>query len=347
MTKKSSSTAPPSKPSLTSTFHKPVHKNIDGRVSSVDWPSQPSELILGDTNYPALLALCSAAPKRLFCIGDFRALSDRAIAVVGTRNPSADGLRAAYELSHDLALAGFIVVSGLARGIDTAAHWGALRAGGRTIAVMATGLDRVYPNDNYKLALATASSGTIVTEFMQRSAPHRWHFPRRNRTISGLTLATVVVEAGRPSGSLLTATAAAEQGREVFAYPWSKYHRAGDGCRWLLSQGAQMASCAEDVVSGLGPALEGLFELSATTKLDLKSGSAHAENCINGSVALAPSSVSSPADALVTLIGDGEIELAQLSTLTDMSTEELLIQLGRLELEGRILSTAQGYRRLT
>ncbi len=346
------------------------------------WPHAAVTVHRGHSDYPPLLGLCSAAPDALHCIGDNRSLihclSSPAVAVVGTRNPSADGIRAAYTLGRELAEAGFAVVSGLARGIDTAAHRGALDGGGKTIAVMATGLDRVYPASNRKLALAIAEHGAVVTEFSLGVRPDRWHFPRRNRTISGLALATVVVEAGRPSGSLLTATAASEQGREVFAYPWSVYHRAGEGCRWLLSQGAQLACGAADVVEGLGCGLQGLFELGNAPELPDAACPSRSESAVSTGVpaeaksaaglwedrrSLVASALAQPekaaasrsrnarhrhrdnTDPLVALIGDGELDLPELSALTALRPEQLLLQLGRLELEGHIRSTPLGYRK--
>ena len=152
--------------------------------------------------------------------------------------PSLDGLKLAERFAFELAQAGFVIVSGLAQGVDTAAHKGALAAGGRTIAVMATGIDTVYPSANRQLSFDIAASGAVVTEFLPGSAPKRHHFRRRNRTISGLSIATVVIEAGVPSGTLITATAAADQGRDVYALPWSINHKQGEGCLKLLLEGA-------------------------------------------------------------------------------------------------------------
>ena len=162
-----------------------------------------------------------------------------------------DGLKLAERFAFELAQAGFVIVSGLAQGVDTAAHKGALAAGGRTIAVMATGIDTVYPSANRQLSLDIAASGAVVTEFFPGSAPKRHHFRRRNRTISGLSIATVVIEAGVPSGTLITATAAAEQGRDVYALPWSINHKHGEGCLKLLLEGALLATDPNDIIEGV------------------------------------------------------------------------------------------------
>ena len=216
-------------------------------------PALPkSAWLLGRTapQYSPLLAECQDAPSFLFGLGDPECFHRPAIAIVGSRRPSLDGVRLAERFAYELAEAGFVIVSGLALGVDTAAHRGALSAGGRTIAVMATGIDSVYPHSNRGLSADIADSGAVVTEFLPGSAPKRHHFRRRNRTISGLSIATVVIEAGVPSGTLITATAAAEQGRDVYALPWSINHKQGEGCLKLLLEGALLATDPHDIVEG-------------------------------------------------------------------------------------------------
>ena len=215
-------------------------------------PLPKSAWLLGQTasQYSPLLAECQDAPSFLFGLGDPSCFDCPAIAIVGSRRPSLDGLKLAERFAFELAQAGFVIVSGLAQGVDTAAHKGALAAGGRTIAVMATGIDTVYPSANRQLSFDIAASGAVVTEFFPGSAPKRHHFRRRNRTISGLSIATVVIEAGVPSGTLITATAAAEQGRDVYALPWSINHKQGEGCLKLLLEGALLATDPHDVIEG-------------------------------------------------------------------------------------------------
>lgn len=225
------------------------------RQSILQAKSQPlpkSAWLLGQTapQYSALLAECQDAPSFLFGLGDPDCFDSPAIAIVGSRRPSLDGLKLAERFAFELAQAGFVIVSGLAQGVDTAAHKGALAAGGRTIAVMATGIDSIYPASNRRLSADIAATGAVVTEFLPGSAPKRHHFRRRNRTISGLSIATVVIEAGVPSGTLITATAATEQGRDVYALPWSINHKQGEGCLKLLLEGALLATDPEDVIEG-------------------------------------------------------------------------------------------------
>ena len=221
-----------------------------GEAYGTSLPENAWLVTLTAPHYPPLLSECSDAPACLFGLGDFGCFDAPAIAIVGSRRPSLDGLRLAETFAYELARAGFVIVSGLAQGIDTAAHKGALSAGGRTIAVMATGIDTIYPAINRGLSADIANAGALVTEFLPGSAPKRHHFRRRNRTISGMSIATVVIEAGVPSGTLITATAAAEQGRDVYALPWSINHDQGEGCLKLLLEGAALATCPQDVIEG-------------------------------------------------------------------------------------------------
>lgn len=207
-------------------------------------------VVLTTEEYPLILAECDDAPACLFGLGDPACFKRPAIAIVGSRRPSLDGLKLAERFGYELAQAGFVIVSGLAHGVDTAAHKGAIAAGGKTIAVMATGIDAIYPSVNRSLSAEIEKSGVLVTEFLPGSAPKKHHFRRRNRTISGLSIATVVIEAGVPSGTLITATAAAEQGRDVYALPWSISHTQGEGCLKLLLEGALIATDPHDVIDG-------------------------------------------------------------------------------------------------
>jgi DNA processing protein len=207
---------------------------------------------LGDAEYPPLLAAISDAPACLWTRGDRSALSTVAVAVIGARIASQEGLIAAGEIACDLARAGVVVISGLARGIDSAAHAGALDGGGKTIAVLGTGIDRVYPSENDGLAERIAASGLLVTEFPPGSPPENWHFPRRNRIISGLSRAVVVVEAKDKSGSLITARLAADQGRDVMAVPGTFVGGRNRGANALLRDGAKLVESAVDILQELG-----------------------------------------------------------------------------------------------
>ena len=200
-----------------------------------------------DPFYPPLLAECGDRPPFLFVQGDLDSLRSSTLSVVGTRKPSLDGQRAATDLTHAAVALGLTVVSGLALGIDGVAHQAALSAKGNTIAVLPSGLDQIYPSRHRRLATNIAESGAVVSEFPLGTPPRKHHFHRRNRTLSGFSQATLVIEAGRPSGTLITASAAADQGRDVMTLPWSIYHPEGAGCRYLLDVGAMLIQSPEDL----------------------------------------------------------------------------------------------------
>ncbi len=209
--------------------------------------------------YPSLLREIPDPPPLLFVHGDPQRLQTPQLAMVGSRNPSVPGRQTAREFARFLARAGLTVTSGLAIGIDAAAHEGALEAAGpgATIAVTGTGLDRVYPARHRELAHRIARDGALVSEFPPGTAPRRENFPRRNRIISGLSLGTLVVEAAQRSGSLITARQALEQGREVFAVPGSIHNPLSRGCNDLIRQGAKLVETGRDVLEELGSLLAG------------------------------------------------------------------------------------------
>ena len=202
--------------------------------------------------YPPLLQAIPDAPPLLYAKGELRQ-ADRqwAVAIVGTRRATAYGRQAAEMLAGDLARSGVTIVSGLARGIDAAAHWAALKAGGRTLGVMACGIDQVYPAEHARLAAQIAERGALLTETPVGSPPEASNFPARNRIISGLALAVIVVEAGEHSGALITADRALEQGRDVFAVPGGIFSRTSAGTNRLILEGATLARSAEDVLEAL------------------------------------------------------------------------------------------------
>src|SRR5882672_7454614 len=233
-----------------------------------------------DPDYPEALAAIYDAPPLLYVRGDAALLRRQAVAIVGARNASANGRRLAQDIARDLGAAGFVVVSGLARGIDHAAHRGSLDSG--TVAVVAGGIDIAYPPDNEELQRAIAERGVIVAEMPPGTVPQAKHFPRRNRLISGLSLGVLVVEAALQSGSLITARLALEQGRDVLAVPGSPLDPRCNGTNNLLRQGAILAEGAADVIAALagmsglaGPASEPQngWQLSEITP-DLPSGDA-------------------------------------------------------------------------
>ncbi|HHM04412.1 MAG TPA: DNA-protecting protein DprA [Gammaproteobacteria bacterium] len=218
------------------------------------WAEQPAHhlITLDDARYPALLKELKDPPPVLFVQGEPACLSHPQVAVVGSRNPSPAGLDNARAFSRELARQGLAITSGLAVGIDGAAHAGALAGGGITLAVIGTGPDRIYPSAHRELAEAIARQGALVSEFPLGTPPRPAHFPRRNRLISGLSLGTLVVEASPQSGSLITARLAAEQGRDVFAIPGSIHNPLARGCHALIRQGAKLIESAEDIVGELG-----------------------------------------------------------------------------------------------
>jgi DNA processing protein len=206
---------------------------------------------LNDADYPLLLREIPDPPPWLYANGVLR-VGERCVAVVGSRNATAYGVSAARRLCAELAELGFTVVSGMALGIDTAAHEGALSIGSRTVAVLGSGLNQIYPAENRKLAERIAANGAVISEFALDSGPDAHHFPVRNRIISGMSCGTVVVEATRQSGSLITARLAAEQNREVFAVPGSVQSFKSMGTHTLIKQGAKLVENAQDIVCELG-----------------------------------------------------------------------------------------------
>ena len=207
-------------------------------------------VVLGDGDYPPQLAAIEDAPAVLAVIGDAALPSRPCIAVVGSRNASLNGRALARDLARALGAAGFVVVSGLARGVDAEAHRGALASG--TVAVLAGGVDVCYPRENADLYASVAERGALLSEAPPGMAPQARHFPRRNRLISGLSRGVLVVEANLRSGSLITARTAAEQGREVFAVPGSPLDPRARGCNDLIRQGATLTESAADVLAALG-----------------------------------------------------------------------------------------------
>jgi DNA processing protein len=240
---------------------------VDGLPAATDprltgdlrWLDAPAHHLLcwGDDDYPPLLRELPTAPGALFVAGDPTLLWHAQIAVVGSRNPSAGGRANAADFAAELARAGLVISSGLAAGIDAAAHLAALEAGGSTVAVMGTGPDLVYPAGNRRLAARIAAEGALVSEYPPGTEARREHFPRRNRIVVGLSLGTLVVEAALQSGALISARLAAEAGREVFALPGSIHNPLARGCHRLIRDGASLVESAAEILQALGtPARE-------------------------------------------------------------------------------------------
>ncbi len=227
-----------------------------------------AELVFhGEAAYPPLLAMTEDAPAYLTVRGNLSLLTKRAVAVVGARNASANGQRLAESLSRDLGRAGLMVVSGLARGIDAAAHLGALETG--TLAVIGGGIDIAYPRENRQLQDAIAEAGVVVTEARVGEQPTARHFPRRNRIIAGIARGVVVVEAAPRSGSLITARLAGEYGRDVFAVPGAAHDPRSRGTNQLLREGAILTETADDVLGALPPTVGAPIGVTAGRSADI------------------------------------------------------------------------------
>ena len=226
----------------------------DGASAALAWLERPGQHLLmwDQPDYPALLAEISDAPALLFVAGDPGILDKPQLAIVGSRRASVPGLDTARAFARSLADAGFVITSGLAAGIDGAAHQASLDVGGLTVGVLGTGLENIYPQRHTALAGAMmAQGGAVVSEFPLDTPPAPENFPRRNRIISGLSLGVLVVEASPASGSLITARLAAEQGREVYAIPGSIHHPCAKGCHQLIREGAQLVDSIDPILESL------------------------------------------------------------------------------------------------
>lgn len=285
-------------------------------------------LTLDDPRYPERLRDIASPPLVLWVVGDPEVLGVPQIAMVGSRNPSPQGRENALAFGASFARQGLTVISGLALGIDGAAHQGALDGGGLTIAVCGTGLDRVYPARHRDLAHAIAAEGALVSEFGPGMGPLAANFPRRNRIISGLSLGTLVVEAALKSGSLITARQAMEQGREVFAIPGSIHNPLARGCHKLIRDGAKLVEAAADVFEELAPQIHAAgLSLTAPDRA-LESAPAAAQD---GDYA-----------ALLAALGDAPSSIDQLVERSGLTTPEVSSMLLMLELEGRVASAPGG-----
>lgn len=276
---------------------------------------------LGDADYPPLLAQLTNAPGVLFVRGEVSVLQSPQLAMVGSRAATAEGKGNAERLSAALAAAGFTITSGLAAGVDAAAHRGALKTG-KTLAVMGTGPDRIYPRNNKMLAdKIVANGGALVTEFAPGAEPKPFHFPQRNRVISGLSLGVVVVEAAIKSGSLITAKLAMKQGKEVFALPGSLRNPLSRGCHQLLRDGANWLEEVDDVVAVLGS----MRQMANAVETDLFADADQPE--------------------LLTSFTAGINRLEELQQRSGLLLTDLLESLADLELDGHIEKLPGGYQR--
>jgi DNA processing protein len=284
-------------------------------------------LTLSDAGYPHALLQTADPPVVLYARGRLDALSaPLVLAMVGSRNPTPQGAQTAHDLAQVLAAQGVCIVSGLALGIDGAAHRGALDAGGLTVAVVGTGLDRVYPRSHRDLAHAIACSGLLLSEFPLGTPPLAAHFPKRNRIIAGVSRGTLVVEAALASGSLITARCASDMGREVLAIPGSIHSPQSKGCHALIRQGAKLVETAAHVLEE--------FEIAAVSRPPAGDQASDAGDAV-------PSPVESPSP-LLDAMGFDPVGLDALQARTGWSTAALQAQLLELELDGWISPLAGG-----
>lgn len=297
------------------------------------WLEQPGNAVvtLADAAYPRLLLEIADPPAVLYCRGRTELLNRPALALVGSRNATAQGNSNAEQFARGFSTAGLTIVSGLAQGIDAAAHRGGLAGEGSTIAVLGTGADITYPPGNAALAAEIATRGLLLSEFALGTKALAHNFPRRNRLISGLAQGCLVVEAALASGSLITARAAAEQGREVFAVPGSIHSPLSKGCHALIKSGAKLVESAEDV----------LAELSAFRRTGLASIRAAAN------VAVAAGPAGGGDEPLLVCMGFDPVDVDSLCARAGMPAERVSAELLRLELAGRIAVLPGGlYQRL-
>jgi DNA processing protein len=301
------------------------------------WLAQPGHRLLrcDEADFPPQLETLSQPPAALFVAGDPAVLLGPQVAIVGARSASAQGLATARDFARTLSRAGLVITSGMADGIDAAAHLGTLEAGGKTVAVVGTGPDLVYPRKHRDLAARIAENGVIVSEFPPGTEARPGHFPRRNRLIAGLALGTLVVEAGLQSGSLITARLAAEAGKEVFALPGSIHNPLAKGCHRLIREGARLVETAAEVIEALAPAAQAQgAELRA--RLQAADG---LETVPSG-----PTSRTQDPDykALIAALGDVPASLDELAGRTGLSPAALSSMLLLLELDGAVAPAVNG-----
>lgn len=289
------------------------------------WQEDSDHFLLtwGDPEYPALLKEIYDPPIVLYAMGQLISFKQPCVAIVGTRNPSQTGSETARRFAFELAKKDITIVSGLALGIDAQAHSGCLDAGGKTIAVMGTGMNHVYPRRHVHLAEQIRQNGLLVSEFPLQFPPNAGHFPRRNRIISGLSSSILVVEAAIKSGSLITARLACEQNRDVLAIPGSIHNPQSRGCHHLLQQGAKLVTSSEDVLDELGIGYEHVEAAKTQKRLADKNKN------------------------LVKCIGFETTTVDQLVERTGLPIETVVCELVELELQGVVYAVPGGYMRCT
>ena len=308
-------------------IHGMININWNVIESDIQWLQDNNYYVLpfNSPDYPALLKEITDPPLLLFVMGHINCLKNLQIAVIGTRKPSYTGLNIATEFSEQLVDAGLTITSGLAYGIDQAAHKGAVNKQGKTIAVLGSGLKKIYPSKHIPLVNnIIRTGGAIISELPLEQIPLPFQFPRRNRIISGLSLGVVIIEATLKSGSLITANQAVEQNREVFAVPGSIKNRLSSGCHKLIQQGAKLVSCVEEIleelqITSLNSPISPMKKANSAFLLD----SAHQK--------------------LLQCIGYEPISTNELIDRSQLTVEKVTAMLITLEINGYIQSTIKGY----
>ena len=287
--------------------------------------------------YPESLREIYAPPGAFFTEGEILDADRLAVGIVGMRRPTDYGRRVARQLAADLARKGITIVSGMAYGIDAEAHRATLDAGGRTIAVLGCGLTQNYPADHKELRQEIAAHGAVISEFHPRAHPRKENFPRRNRLISGLSLATVVVEAAHRSGALLTARLALEQGREVMAVPGPVHTRKSTGCHHLLKEGAHLVENADDIVNALPEYARNMLDNPAQIRVKGLGPEKY-----DAPRATPHPNLTDDENALLRLLENGDNTIEGLTQQQGLPAQEVSSTLLRLELEGLVRQTASG-----
>lgn len=322
--------------SMIAEIKNPNWRHVD---AILQWREEPNHHLLTylDPLYPSQLNEISGAPPLLFAKGQLELINYSQLAIVGSRNPTSTGKQTAKAFAAFLAKKGLIITSGMALGIDAMAHEGALSVPGKTIAVLGTGIDIVYPKSNQHLAAAIAEQGLLISEFSLGMKALAQHFPRRNRIISGLSLGIVVIEAAIKSGSLITARYALEQGRDVFALPSSVHNPMAKGCHWLIKQGAYLIETIEEIWQELQQHTLNLIsnQIINTKAIDF---------CLDQPY-IVPE-LTDEQQKLLNFIGFDKISVNFLLEQTNLSIEQLNVLLLELELLGQIEAVPGGYQKV-
>lgn len=311
-----------------------MHKDSDVAKPDIAWLelSENHHIITLECNeYPKLLKQINNPPPLLYVHGNLSILNDPQLAIVGSRNPTQSGITAAYDFAKHLGHTGLCITSGLALGIDGMAHKGALDANAPTIAVIATGNDRVYPAKHRELAHKIAEGGAIISEFPVGTQPKSENFPRRNRIISGMSHGTLVVEAALRSGSLITARLAMEQNREVFAIPGSIHNPLAKGCHQLIRQGAKLVETAQDILEEMAAVID-MGQLESSDEISSSSIKKTDENKFEDK----------EHQALLEKMGFDPVSVDKLVIRTGDSPESISAMLLILELQDRVSANGGG-----